>query len=158
NEDSGTISRTLYNRVLVTVSSPSAPVGGPVADTDDTLTPGQDLIYGDGGNDVVFGDLGLVTQTVPETLLSTLGVVEVESKSNASGGNDTIYGNAGDDILIGGTGNDAIDGGDGKDLIFGDNVSLDRTATLSNFTNPRFRALNLTPIYSTAVGTAGNLL
>ena len=154
NEDSGTISRTLYNRVLVTVSDPSAPV----ADTHDTLTPGQDLIYGDGGNDVVFGDLGLVTQTVPETLLSTLGVVEVESKSNASGGNDTIYGNAGDDILIGGTGNDAIDGGDGKDLIFGDNVSLDRTATLSNFTNPRFRALNLTPIYSTAVGTAGNLL
>src|SRR5439155_686709 len=73
-------------------------------------------------------------------------------------GNDTIYGNSGDDILIGGTGNDMLDGGAGNDLIFGDNVQLDRTATLGNFANPRFRDLTGTQIYSTTAATMGQAL
>src|SRR5262249_50109640 len=68
---------------------------------------------------------------------------------------DTIYGNGGDDVLIGGPGNDAIDGGAGRDLVFGDNVTLDRTGHLGNFTNLRFETLQGTQIYSTAPTTAG---
>lgn len=71
-------------------------------------------------------------------------------RDNSLGGHDTIRGLGGEDILIGGTGNDRIDGGLGRDLIFGDNVELDRRTTLGNHTNPRFRVLDGTQIYSTA--------
>src|SRR5262249_25616529 len=74
------------------------------------------------------------------------------------GAADTLYGEGGDDILDGGTGNDMIDGGLGKDLIFGDNVTLDRTSTRGNLTNPRFETLSGTQIYSTATATAGQVL
>ena len=158
NQDSGVIDRTLYDRELVTVFAVSAPIPGFPPDTHDTLTPGQDTLFGDGGADIEFGDFGLVTQTIAETLLSTAGVIQVESKSNSDGADDTMYGNAGDDILIGNTGSDAIDGGLDKDLIFGDNVSLDRSLTLGDFTNPRFRVLSGTQVYSTAAATAGQLL
>src|SRR5258708_6553052 len=58
-------------------------------------------------------------------------------------------------MIVGGTGNARLDGGTGKDLIFGDNVLLDRTVTLGNYTNPRFRVLTGTQIYSTVPATAG---
>src|SRR5205814_1128566 len=73
-------------------------------------------------------------------------------------GNDAIYGDGGDDVIVGGTGNDMLDGGAGNDLIFGDNVQLDRTATLGNFANPRFRDLTGTQIYSTTAATMGQAL
>ncbi len=158
NQDSGEIDRTLYSRVLVTVHAVSGPNPTPPPDTHDTLTPGADTIFGDGGHDIAFGDFGLVTQTIPETLLSTAGVVKVESKSNADGADDTLRGGDHDDILIGNTGSDAIDGGLDEDLIFGDNVALDRSLTLGDVSNPRFRALSGTQVYSTAVATAGTLL
>jgi Ca2+-binding RTX toxin-like protein len=84
-------------------------------------------------------------------------LVTVTTTDDTVGGNDIIYGEAGDDVLIGGTGDDRIDGGAGKDLIFGDNVLLDRTATLYNYTNPRFRVLTGTQIYSTDPATAGQV-
>ena len=46
--------------------------------------------------------------------------------------------------------------GDGCKI--GDNVVLDRTANVGTFTNPRFRALSGTQIYSTDAATAGQLL
>jgi len=51
-----------------------------------------------------------------------------------------------------------LDGGAGNDLIFGDNAQLDRTATLGNFANPRFRDLTGTQIYSTTAATMGQAL
>ena len=73
----------------------------------DSVVPGSDLVYGDEGNDVVFGDLGVVTQNITPNILSTEGMTAIVSKSNVSGDSDTLCGNAGDDILIGGTGGDA---------------------------------------------------
>ena len=61
-------------------------------------------------------------------------------------------------MLIGGTGDDAIDGGIGRDMIFGDNASVDRTTTAGISADPRFRQLTGSAIYSTAEGTAGNVL
>ena len=57
-------------------------------------------------------------------------VATIETTARTTGGADTIYGEADDDVLIGGAAGDRIDGGAQRDLIFGDNVRLDRTATL----------------------------
>ena len=130
--------------------------------------------------DIIFGDHGVVTQDVagprityvpgqpntvpaidarPQRIQSVGRIMALTTAEPANGANDTIYGNAGDDVLMGGTGNDMIDGGAGNDLIFGDNVSLDRTNTLGNFANPRFRALVGTQIYDTSANTsAGSAL
>jgi hypothetical protein len=76
----------------------------------------------------------------------------VESRSNTNGKGDVIFGNAGDDLLIGGAAGDRIDGNEGQDLVFGDNVSLDRSLTVGNPTNPRFRVLQGTQMFSTSGG------
>ncbi|HVF37598.1 MAG TPA: FG-GAP-like repeat-containing protein [Sphingomicrobium sp.] len=57
-----------------------------------TATPGDDVIYGTNGSDLI----------------------------DAGDGNDTIFGLAGNDYLFGWHGNDVIDGGDGDDWIFGE--------------------------------------
>ncbi|HYT95205.1 MAG TPA: hypothetical protein VEL76_41190, partial [Gemmataceae bacterium] len=124
--------------------------------------------FGD-DDDVIFGDLGNITQDVsgwrdttkpipslPQRLQTTLRSRMIVSQSRQTGADDYIYGNGGDDVLIGGSGSDAIDGGTERDLIFGDNVSLDRTTHLNNFTSKRFEVLTGTQIYSTATATAGN--
>ncbi|MCY0093293.1 hypothetical protein OEG82_04515 [Hoeflea sp. J2-29] len=54
-----------------------------------TMTPGSDLLNGNGGNDIL----------------------------NGGGGNDIINGGEGDDTIIGGTGNDDLHGGDGTDTV-----------------------------------------
>src|SRR5204863_6873272 len=120
---------------------------------------GRDTIYGDGGNDVVFGDHGVVDQ-LPGTnrILTTGAIVTIRTVLESLGANDTIYGNDGEDVLIGGAGNDMVDGGAGRDLIFGDNVSLTRAASTGDFTSPRFRVLQGGQIYSTAEANAGDAL
>ena len=119
---------------------------------DDLMAPGDDTIYGDDGNDIVFGDFGVIDQT-PGTLriLTTGNVIRVSTEDSRPGvgGEDTIYGNDGEDVLIGGAYGDAVDGGAGKDLIFGDNVKLDRTIG-DGALNPRFRVLAGTVIYDSA--------
>ena len=114
---------------------------------------GSDLVHAGDGADVVMGDNGLAQFAADGVLVYLTG-----NGDRSIGGDDTLYGEGGDDILVGGTGSDAIDGGLGKDLIFGDNVTLDRTATRGNLTNPRFEALSGTQLYSTAVATAGQVL
>src|SRR5207302_221191 len=120
----------------------------------DSLVAGNDLLYGEGpgsaagavintvgsDDDIIFGDLGVVTQDVsgardvtkavpskPQkisttslayqtatiggiSLLVSYGVLSVDSKALQNAGNDWIYGNDDRDLLIGGAGNDAIDG------------------------------------------------
>ena len=141
----------------------SIPTQTPADGGKDTITTlgGADVVLGGAasdwisagaGTDTVLGDNGLVTYKAGV-------IVTVQGTDTDKGDTDTIYAGDGDDVVIGGRGDDAIDGGAGEDLIFGDNTSLDRTATLGNSTNPRFRALAGTQIYSTATdATAGNLL
>ena len=109
---------------------------------------GADLMHGNAGNDTAFGDNA--------TLTLIAGIVRTATTTaDAIGGIDTMYGDGGQDILAGGAAADRIDGGDDKDLIFGDNVTLDRSTTLGNMTNPRFRQLAGATLYdTTAAGAA----
>ncbi|WP_353083073.1 calcium-binding protein [Tessaracoccus lapidicaptus] len=130
----------------------------------DTITSGSgiDLVLGGaagddisvGANDdVAVGDHGFMDLAVRG---GNLVVVTITVNANDLGGADTIRGEAGEDILIGGTGDDRIDGGTQRDLIFGDNVSLDRSGSFGDHTNPRFQVLIGTTIYSVSGGnTAG---
>jgi len=111
---------------------------------DDIIFGGKvgDFIYGNENNDIVLGDFGKITLVA--------GIArEITVIDNVEGGSDTIFGNDHEDILIGGAAGDTIDGDDGDDLIFGDNVTLNRRTGEDNFKNPRFRALSGTMIYDT---------
>ncbi len=117
---------------------------------------GGDLIRGDDGNDLLLGDLGTVTfNTGPLAGTPNLTdrvdtVVPGETTDlRAIGGDDTIYGGRGDDVILGSTGDDRLDGGEGNDLVFGDNATLDRSASRGNFgaADPRFRTLTGSVLY-----------
>ena len=86
---------------------------------DDTLTgddvaniinagSGSDKVYGLGGDDIIYGSYG-----------------SIDSGSNASDGNDLLFGGAGDDTLYGNAGDDELDGGLGRDILYGDSASND---------------------------------
>jgi Ca2+-binding RTX toxin-like protein len=120
--------------------------------TSDPLTAGSDTIRAGAGDDIVLGDHGVIGQAEGTLRLLTTGsVLTIATVETDNGTGDRIYGDEDDDIVIGGTGDDAVDGGTGDDLVFGDNVSLDRTSTLNDFTNPRFRALSGTELYGRGV-------
>ncbi|WP_371054953.1 matrixin family metalloprotease [Rhodosalinus sp. K401] len=125
----------------------------------DDLTAGDDVIYGDGPGsadggatapdeifrDILFGDHGVVIQTVEDpnlppaplqkiqtTDLDT--VTEVIGVGPQNGGNDQIFGGQGQDVLMGGAGDDVIDTGplqNLRDVVFGDNgrVTLNGSET-----------------------------
>ncbi|MDX6411835.1 MAG: hypothetical protein QOE91_1351, partial [Gaiellaceae bacterium] len=147
---------SLSTQILLLVNSAA---GTDDATTHDALAAGQDTISGDGGNDVAFGDHGVINQ-LPGTnrILTTGSIVTIRTVLEALGANDTVSGNDGEDVLIGGFGNDMVDGGAGRDLIFGDNVSLTRASSTGDFTSPRFRVLQGGQIYSTAEANAGDAL
>ncbi|MCB1899938.1 MAG: hypothetical protein KDH16_11645, partial [Rhodocyclaceae bacterium] len=120
---------------------------GPVRDQ---LVAGKDKLYGGTGNDVIFGDHGVVQQIVPrgtihedyaaaagrsaffnafsatasDKLLTTGFIEEIYSAEPGNGANDTIEGNAGLDRILGGNGSDTISGGADADVIFGDQGRL----------------------------------
>ena len=113
---------------------------------------GSDKIYGGGGEDVLFGDYGLVsyidedgnevariggggygdsTDNVIRSVHRIQAVYPPFSTNNFGSGNDTVYGNGARDILFGCGGNfDKTFGNDGNDIIFGDfgEVILDVSA------------------------------
>src|SRR5258706_8358155 len=100
----------------------------------DPLTPGNDTIYGGdaigtaSGNDIIFGDYGVIDQT-PGTLrilnLNTpVNIVQVRTVRPADGGVDTIYGGDGSDTVLGGYAGDVIDAGQGDNIVVGDSGSL----------------------------------
>jgi|GEM_PF-6918000 len=132
--------------------------------------PGDNHLYGGGGNDTIIGGLGndyirggmgtniLVGDNAYIHYNANQIVDHIESINRDQGGNNTIYGGPHDDIIIGGPRDDSIDGGAGKDLIFANNALLDRTTTLGDYRNPRFRVLSGTQIYSTNPATAGQAL
>jgi Ca2+-binding RTX toxin-like protein len=124
--------------------------------TSDPLTAGSDTIHAGADDDIVLGDHGVIGQADGTLRLLTTGsVLTVATVETWNGTGDRIYGDEDDDIVIGGTGDDAVDGGTGDDLVFGDNVALDRTSTLGDFTNPRFRLLSGTELYGRGVDVNG---
>jgi VCBS repeat-containing protein len=152
--------------------APISGTAGPerLVDITPGTAPGDNTLYGGGGNNTIIGGVGndyirggpgtniLVGDNAYIHYNVNQIVDHIESINRDQGGNNTVYGGASDDIIIGGPRDDSLDGGAGKDLIFGNNVILDRTATLGNFTDPRFRALGGTQIYSTSASTAGQAL
>jgi Ca2+-binding RTX toxin-like protein len=104
---------------------------------------GNDVIYGQQGNDIAFGGLGLDTiqgQDGDDILVGDHGEVRfdltpnldvldrVRSFADGLGDGDAIFGDAGNDIAIGGTGGDIIHGNAGDDILLGDNGQVDLRA------------------------------
>jgi hypothetical protein len=100
---------------------------------DDFEAPGIDEIHGGSGNDIILGDHGVINQNTLSSIPYN-NIFTIESVNLNVGAGDTIFGDEGEDILIGGTDCDFIYGGDGSDLIFGDNVLLQRSTALEQFT------------------------
>ena len=110
-------------------------VGVAGVETDLTPTDGDDTLYGDAGNNQIFGGAG------NDILYGDVGDDDIDGGFDhdvifggagadllyGRGGHDSIYGGAGDDVLVGGAGNipnrannsvDYLLGGDGNDLIY----------------------------------------
>ena len=119
------ITRTLTIPTTNTVVAPNA----------DGLVAGADNISGSDGNDVIFGDHGIVGQDVgtatvgpsgyvlptnPERIQTTLRIVTIQTDQPGNGVVDSISGGTGADRILGGNGGDTISGDDGDDLILGD--------------------------------------
>jgi len=78
----------------------------------------NDLVTSTGGNDILFGDGGLVAFSAGGTQLYIISI-DVQY-----GGNDILIGGTGNDILIGGAGSDLLYGNLSEDLLFGDNAAV----------------------------------
>jgi Ca2+-binding RTX toxin-like protein len=87
--------------------------------TRDGLVAGEDKIYGGAGNDIIFGDLGVVDQSSLK-LLSTGNVTEIRSEQFSNGEADSIEGGSDNDIILGGNKGDGIHAGEGNNIVLGD--------------------------------------
>ena len=113
---------SLSTQILLLVNAGAAT---DVAGTSDNLAVGADVINGDGGNDLIFGDHGRVEQSAETNRILTTGnVVSVTTVRPSEGGHDTLHGDAGNDWILGGAGMDTISGDDGNDLVLGDNATI----------------------------------
>jgi Ca2+-binding RTX toxin-like protein len=104
----------VVERVLTVVTANES-----AAVTSDGLVAGTDKIYGGDGDDVIFGDMGVVDQAYLK-LLSTGNVTEIRSERFSNGEADHIYGGNGNDIILGGNKGDEIDAGEGNNIVLGD--------------------------------------
>ena len=123
---------TLSSQILTVVTTTGTPVP--------TETEGADSLFGGSGDDIIFGDHGVIQQstaplgefadvgtTIPQTLavqrLVTTGgawLERVETVNVSAGEGDVIAGNEGNDIVLGGIGGDKIHAGEGNNLVIGD--------------------------------------
>jgi Ca2+-binding RTX toxin-like protein len=86
-----------------------------------TAAAGGDTLHGDVGDDVIFGDHGIIDQVAGTRRIMTTGAVtRIATTEPENGVADTIYGGADSDILLGGNGGDTIDAGDGNNIVLGD--------------------------------------
>ena len=95
----------------------------------DSLVVGNDVINAGGGNDIAFGDHGVIeriTNSYPNDFLlfSTENVNRIYSTVNTVGGDDTINAGDGNNTVVGGRGNDIITSGNGIDIVAGDNIII----------------------------------
>ena len=119
---------SLATEVLTVVT-----VANPVNDgaNADDLAVGNDTIDGGIGDDILFGDHGIITQIrdgSPEQLrlMTTGNVSHIETTVEAQGGDDTLLGGDDNDMLLAGTGADKVAGNAGDDILIGDNGEVDR--------------------------------
>ena len=81
----------------------------------------MDNINGDEGDDIIFGDHGIIEQTEGTRRITTTGnLITIFTTSLSEGEGDIIHGNTGNDIILAGTGADRVFGDADSDLIFGD--------------------------------------
>jgi Ca2+-binding RTX toxin-like protein len=76
------------------------------------------VVWGQGGNDVIFGSPSsenLYGGTGNDFILGQAG----DDAIYADSGNDSLYGETGNDQIYGQVGNDRVDGGDGHDILHG---------------------------------------
>jgi Ca2+-binding RTX toxin-like protein len=86
----------------------------------------DDTIYGEGGNDIIFGGVGASPASGVGCELQTSASDKLlkfrSSPLNIGGsGDDTIYGGDGNDCIDSGSGEDIVYGEDGNDTLQGDN-------------------------------------
>ena len=134
----------------------SAPPAGSTAPDADTLKAGGNTIFAGSGDNIIVGDLGVVTQ-IPavQSILTTAYVTSVSTASNFDFANNTIYGDGGglsgivwngvgggvggsglgNDVILGGSGANTIWGGNGQDIIIG-NDGLINWGDLTGAANP----------------------
>ena len=120
--DSG-VNIDVISRVLSVPTTDAARPGNdnPTSNRDG-LVAGKDTIFGDSGNDIVFGDHGIVAQMLPpeQKILNVRAIEDLGTDQPANGAPDEIHGNAGRDRIFGGNGADTITGDGDPDVIFGD--------------------------------------
>lgn len=76
---------------------------------------GDDTVSALGGDDYVYGD----RPTNYDASLHTAASPLTDPEFSATGGDDTLNGDAGDDRIWGGAGNDTLSGGSGLDTLYG---------------------------------------
>src|SRR5690606_9352632 len=105
----------------------SVPTDNPsVHPNHDGLVPGDDTIHGDGGDDIIFGDHGVIDQAMGTLRILTTGdVTRIATVRPEVGGIDTIRGNSGADHILGGFGGDFLHGDAGNDIVLGDHGVID---------------------------------
>ncbi|MGH3370352.1 MAG: Calx-beta domain-containing protein, partial [Nocardioidaceae bacterium] len=96
-----------------------------------------DVLSGGDGDDVVFGDHGIVEQDVvgvrgrpdlsglPQRIQTTGRIERLYTVQPQNGDADAIAGDAGGDRLLGGNGSDTITAGAGTDIVLGDHGMVD---------------------------------
>ncbi len=80
----------------------------------------SDTIDGAAASDILLGDNGQI-----DYLGGIVSYIQTTDVSNATGGDDDIFGGTGDDVVLGGVGSDDLTGDEGSDIILGDNGFLD---------------------------------
>ncbi|HEU5192826.1 MAG TPA: hypothetical protein VFX14_24355 [Methylomirabilota bacterium] len=86
-----------------------------------------DTIDGAAAPDILLGDNGQI-----DYLGGIVAFIQTTDTSNATGGDDDIFGGSEDDVVLGGVGSDDLTGDQGSDIILGDNGFLDSNKTLNN--------------------------
>lgn len=118
-------------------------LAGAIFGNTEYVRPGNDTVYGGGGNDILFGDLitfdditsagvHAIQAYVADKLSMPVNTVTIETMHNfitehsaefnvssSNDGADTLQGGAGQDIIFGQGGDDHIEGGKGDDVMIG---------------------------------------
>ncbi len=132
-------------------------------------TPGNDVIVGGNGKDILWGDNWPYTDAdTPFGGDDTLFGGNGDDSLYGQGGNDRLKGENGNDNIDGGTGNDIIDGGTGADILKGGadadvfvyNSALDSTTmsidTIVDFSRASDDKIDLRPLLgATDLGWGG---
>jgi Ca2+-binding RTX toxin-like protein len=120
--DSGVNVDVVSRALSVPTTDAARPANDNAKSNRDGLLAGQDQIWAGAGDDIVFGDHGVVLQQIVDAqkILIVRRVSDIRTDQPANGADDGIHGEAGRDRLFGGNGADTISGGAGADVIFGD--------------------------------------